>query len=101
MTIFEKTGIYLSIFIIMALLALIGFSKNGVLDYKALQQNKTAVNKQVDEVVFKNQKLFVKIGSLVVKGDSIASGIKSTESGIVTQITKNQIILRKGKHQKT
>ncbi|MEN8210713.1 MAG: septum formation initiator family protein [Thermodesulfobacteriota bacterium] len=64
MTILEKTGIYLSIFIIIALLALIVFSTNGVLDYKALQHNKTAVNEQVDEVDSKNQKLENEIISL-------------------------------------
>ena len=64
MTIFEKTGFYLSIFIIIVLLALIIFSKNGVLDYKSLQQKKTAVHDQIDEVDLQNQKLEREIISL-------------------------------------
>lgn len=64
MTILEKAGFYLSIFIIIALLALIVFSKNGVLDYMALKQNKTAIHDQVDGVDFENQKVENEIISL-------------------------------------
>jgi len=64
MTILEKSGFYLSIFIIIALLALIIFSKNGVLDYMALNQNKTVVHDQVDGVDFENQKVENEIISL-------------------------------------
>ena len=64
MTIFEKTGIYLSIFVIVALLALIVFSKNGVLDYMALKQNKTDINDKVDGVDSENQKVENEIISL-------------------------------------
>jgi cell division protein FtsB len=64
MTIIEKAGFYFSIFIIIVLLALIGFSKNGILDYMALKQNKTAVHDQVNGVDSKNQKMENEIISL-------------------------------------
>jgi len=64
MTILEKAGLYLSIFIIIALLALIVFSKNGVLDYMALKKNKTAIHDQVDGVDSGNQKVENEIISL-------------------------------------
>lgn len=64
MTILEKAGFYFSIFIIIALLALIVFSKNGVLDYMALKQNKTAIHDQVDGVDSENQKVENEIISL-------------------------------------
>jgi len=64
MTIIEKAGLYLSIFIIVALLALIVFSKNGILDYMALKKTKTAVHDQVDKVDSENQKLENEIISL-------------------------------------
>lgn len=44
---------------------------------------------------------FVKTGSLVLKGDSIAKGVKSTHSGIVIQSTKDLIILRIGRPYRT
>ena len=44
---------------------------------------------------------FVKTGSLVLKGDSIAKGVKSTHSGIVIQSTKDRIILRIGRPYRT
>ena len=43
MTVFEKTGFYISIFIIVLLLCLIAFSKNGVLDYKALKEKEMVI----------------------------------------------------------
>jgi len=44
---------------------------------------------------------FVKTGSLVLKGDSIAKGVKSTHSGIVIQSTKDLVILRIGRPYRT
>ncbi len=64
MTIFEKTGFYLSIFIIVALLALIVFSKNGVLDYRELERKTVVLQGQVNEVEIKNQELEKEIISL-------------------------------------
>ena len=64
MKILEKAGLYFSIFIIIALLALIVFSKNGVLDYMVLKQNQTAIHDQVDGVDLENQKVENEIISL-------------------------------------
>ena len=64
MTIFEKTGFYLSVFIIIALFALIIFSKNGILDYKELEQKTIVLQSQVNEVEIKNQELEKEIISL-------------------------------------
>ncbi len=64
MTIFEKTGFYLSVFIIIALLALIIFSKNGILDYKELEQKTIVLQSQVNEVEIKNQELEKEVISL-------------------------------------
>jgi hypothetical protein len=41
------------------------------------------------------EKAKVKIASFVCRGDQLAKGIRATNSGIVHQITKNEIILRK------
>ncbi|MDA3917009.1 MAG: septum formation initiator family protein [Deltaproteobacteria bacterium] len=78
MIILEKAGLYLSIFTIIALLALIVLSKNGVLDYMALKQNKTAVHDQVDGVDFKNQKVENEIISL------------KTDMGYIKHVAKHE-----------
>ncbi len=64
MTIIEKTGLYFSIFVIIALLALIVFSKNGFLDYRLLELKNAAMQEQVDKVQFENKKLEKEIISL-------------------------------------
>jgi hypothetical protein len=69
---------------------------NGqVLLKEKLDQVRLSLNPQL------NQISFVKTGSLVLKGDSIAKGIKSTHSGIVIQSTKDLIILRTGRPYRT
>ncbi len=64
MTIIEKTGLYLSIFVIMVLLALIVFSENGFLDYRSLELKNIVIHDQVDQVESENQKLEKEIISL-------------------------------------
>ncbi|MCP4761151.1 MAG: septum formation initiator family protein [archaeon] len=64
MTIVEKTGFYLSIFVIIILLVLIVFSKNGFLDYRSLKQKNAAIQDQVDKVESENRKLEKEIISL-------------------------------------
>ncbi len=64
MTIFEKTGLYVSIFIIVVLLFLIVFSKHGVLDYKMLKGKETTVLNQIQTIDHANQKLENEIKSL-------------------------------------
>ncbi len=84
MTIFEKTGFYLSIFIIIALLALIVFSKNGVLDYMALKENETAVYDQIHGVDSKNQK----IGNEIIR--------LKTDMGYIKHIAKHEHDMAEG-----
>ncbi|MCD4677255.1 MAG: septum formation initiator family protein [Desulfobacula sp.] len=64
MTYFEKTGFYLSIFIILVLLCLIVLSKNGVLDYRTLKEKETIILNQTRMVDLANQKLENEIKSL-------------------------------------
>ena len=60
----EKTGFYISIFIIIVLLFLIVFSTNGVLDYKLLKGKETVILNQVRTADFANQKLEDEVKSL-------------------------------------
>ena len=64
MTIIEKTGLYLSIFIIVVLLFLIVFSTHGVLDYKMLKGKEITVLDQIQTIDLANQKLENEIKSL-------------------------------------
>ncbi|MCK5099294.1 MAG: septum formation initiator family protein [Desulfobacteraceae bacterium] len=64
MTMVEKTGLYVSIFIIVVLLFLIVFSKNGILDYKILKGKETVILNQVRTVDLENQKLEDEVKSL-------------------------------------
>ncbi len=64
MTIFEKTGLYVSIFIIVVLLFLIVFSKHGILDYKMLKGKETTILGQIQTIDLTNQKLENEIKSL-------------------------------------
>jgi cell division protein FtsB len=71
MTVFEKTGFYISIFIIVLLLCLIAFSKNGVLDYKALKEKEMVILEQVRAMDSANQKIENEIQSLKTDMDYI------------------------------
>jgi cell division protein FtsB len=64
MTILEKTGLYVSIFIIVALLFLFVFSTHGVLDYKMLKRKEIRVLDQIKTIDLANQKLENEIKSL-------------------------------------
>ena len=64
MTIIEKTGLSLSIFIIIVLLFLIVFSTHGVLDYKMLKGKEITVLDQIQTIDLANQKLENEIKSL-------------------------------------
>lgn len=57
MTLFEKTGIYISIGIIVVLLGLIVFSENGVLDYKRLKEKETTLQGQTEIIDLENETL--------------------------------------------
>jgi cell division protein FtsB len=71
MTLIEKAGLYFSIFIIIVLLSLIIFSKNGVLDYHKLEQDKVAMQDRVNIIESKNQKIEKEIISLKTDMDYI------------------------------
>jgi len=64
MTMVEKTGFYISLFIIVILLFFIFFSKNGVLDYKMLKEKERTILRQVQTIDQENQKLETEIKSL-------------------------------------
>lgn len=64
MTMAERTGLYASIFIILILLGLIAFSKNGVLDYKTLKEKEIIIFDQTKTIDLANQKFENEINSL-------------------------------------
>jgi cell division protein FtsB len=64
MIILEKTGYYLSIFVIVAILVLIIISENGLLDYRELEIKKNVIQEQVNQIDSKNHKLENEIISL-------------------------------------
>jgi len=64
MTIAEKTGLYASVFIILILLFLIVFSKNGVLDYATLKEKEVIILDQAKAIDLENQKLENEISRL-------------------------------------
>lgn len=64
MTMVGKTGLYVSILIIMALLCLIVFSENGILDYKVLKEKQAVIAHKTVAVESANQKLENEIKSL-------------------------------------
>ena len=57
MTMIEKTGIYAAIFLIAALLCLIVFSENGILDYQALKGKELVISDQTEKINYANKKL--------------------------------------------
>jgi len=71
MTMIEKIGVYVSIFIIMVLLCFIAFSKNGIFDYKMLKEKETVILEQTQAVDLENQKLEDEIKSLKTDMDYI------------------------------
>ena len=71
MTIIEKSGFYFSILIMIALLSLIIFSQNGILDYNKLEQKNADVQDQVNKIELENQKLEKEIISLKTDMDYI------------------------------
>lgn len=64
MTIFERTGFWVSIIIIGVLLFFIIFSKHGVLDYRMLKGKETLVLNQIQRIDSENKMLENEIKSL-------------------------------------
>jgi len=64
MTIIEKIGFYISVFIFVILLFFIFFSENGIFDYRMLKGRERAVLDQIYSVDQENQKLEKEIESL-------------------------------------
>ncbi len=60
----EKTGFLFTIFILVALLFLVVFSKNGILDYNALKDKETAIINQTAKVNKENKIIENEIKSL-------------------------------------
>jgi len=71
MTIVEKIGFYISLFIIVILLILIFFSKNGFFDYKMLKGKERVVLNLIQTIDQENQKLETEIKSLKTDMDYI------------------------------
>jgi cell division protein FtsB len=64
MTVLEKTGIVISLGLILILLGLIVFSQNGILDYKSLKVKETVIQDQTRTIDLANEKLENEIQSL-------------------------------------
>ncbi len=64
MTTVEKTGLYLAMLFIVALLCLIAFSGNGIFDYRAIRQKEEVVQDQTRKVELENQKLENEVNAL-------------------------------------
>jgi len=64
MTIVERTGLYVSIVLIVVLLFLIVFSTHGVLDYKVLKGKEITVLEQIQTIDLANQTIENEIKSL-------------------------------------
>ena len=64
MTMVEKIGFYISIFIVLILLFFIFFSKNAVLDHKMLKGKERSVLSQIQTIDHENEKLENEIKSL-------------------------------------
>ena len=64
MTTVEKAGLYSAALFIAALLCLIVFSENGILDFKSIRQKEQGVLNQTREVEMENQKLENEVNAL-------------------------------------
>ncbi|WP_300458455.1 septum formation initiator family protein [Desulfobacula sp.] len=71
MTRMEKTGLYASLVILLAVLCLIVFSKNGLLDYKVLRGKERAIQDQIRVIDLENQNLENEIQRLKTDMDYI------------------------------
>ena len=74
------------------------------LEFMNIQENGQILVKQKENQIrfrLNQQKPWVKTGSLVLKGDSLAQGLKSTHSGRVIQKTKTHITLQVGQPYRT
>lgn len=64
MKFFEKAGLFLSILVIFAVIGLIVFSKNGLIDYKELKDKERVLHEQIKSVDEKNSIIEKEIISL-------------------------------------
>jgi len=64
MTLFEKTAFYVGILLTLALLLLIFFSKNGVMEYGKLKKQEADITAQTVQVAKENRKIEKEIKSL-------------------------------------
>ena len=71
MTLLEKTGLYLAVSTTVVVLCLIVFSKNGILDYHALQTKQKGISEQIQTIDMENKELEDEINSLKTDLDYI------------------------------
>lgn len=64
MTVIERIGFYLTALLILFLLVLIFFSRNGILDYRELKEKEAAVMARILDVEKENRQLERQIKSL-------------------------------------
>ena len=64
MTVFEKSGLILAAGVILCLIGLIVFSRNGFLDYRDLREKEAAVSRQNMATKKANRKIEKQINSL-------------------------------------
>ncbi|WP_022668330.1 FtsB family cell division protein [Desulfospira joergensenii] len=64
MTVLEKIGFYLTVVLILLLLFLIFFSRNGILDYQELKAKEAGVTARISAVEKENKQLERQINSL-------------------------------------
>jgi cell division protein FtsB len=64
MTSVEKVGLCIAVLFIAALLCLIAFSENGILDYRSIRQKEKGVQDQTRKVEVENQKLENEVNTL-------------------------------------
>ncbi|MCP3944778.1 MAG: septum formation initiator family protein [Desulfobacteraceae bacterium] len=64
MTLFEKTTFYVGMMLILVLLFLIFFSKNGVMDYGKLKKQESGILVHAAQVAKENRKIEKEINSL-------------------------------------
>lgn len=64
MTILEKIGLYAGVFLTLVLVALIFFSKNGVMDYRRLTEKEQALSQRLHQVERENRRIENQIRSL-------------------------------------
>ena len=64
MTLIEKTGLFISLGVIVVLLLLMVFAKQGIMDQKVLKQTEALLTKELQDIEQKNKLLESEINKL-------------------------------------